>query len=194
MRPLSRDMKDRLFDGYGPLANFAAKIDLAFALEILPYPQLVMARPRQRHRRADDLAGWSRHPAGADARGRVLRGVPRRAATNRCGPELVAVALSVLGDAGRLAAAGGRGFPRHRQRDRPRIQDPRYHRTGDADDRLLDAARAPPRDDAGQPPSVLHELSRGRGRRLFDRWRSAARLGIQGRVHGADLDLRRARQ
>ena len=35
MRPLSRDMKDRLFDGYGPLANFAAKIDLAFALEII---------------------------------------------------------------------------------------------------------------------------------------------------------------
>ena len=35
-------------------------------------PELVMARPCQRHRCADDLAGRSGHPAGADARGRVL--------------------------------------------------------------------------------------------------------------------------
>lgn len=36
LRPLSREMKARLFDGYGPLANFAAKIDMAYALEIIP--------------------------------------------------------------------------------------------------------------------------------------------------------------
>jgi DNA-binding MltR family transcriptional regulator len=36
MRHLSRDMKDRIFDGYGPLSTFAAKIDIAYALEIIP--------------------------------------------------------------------------------------------------------------------------------------------------------------
>jgi hypothetical protein len=36
MRRLSRDMKDRIFDGYGPLSSFAAKIDIAYALEIIP--------------------------------------------------------------------------------------------------------------------------------------------------------------
>jgi hypothetical protein len=43
MRPLSRHMRDRLFEGYGPLATVAAKIDLAYALEIIPkeiYDQL----------------------------------------------------------------------------------------------------------------------------------------------------------
>jgi len=43
MRPLSRAMRDRLFEGYGPLATVAAKIDLAYALEIIPkeiYDQL----------------------------------------------------------------------------------------------------------------------------------------------------------
>jgi hypothetical protein len=36
-RPLSKAMKDRLFDGggYAPLANFAAKIEIAYALEII---------------------------------------------------------------------------------------------------------------------------------------------------------------
>jgi gentisate 1,2-dioxygenase len=34
--------------------------------------QLVLARPRQRHRCADDVARRPRYPAGADARGRVL--------------------------------------------------------------------------------------------------------------------------
>ena len=38
------------------------------------------------------------------------------------------------------------------------------------------------------------QLSRGRGRRLFDGRRRAARLGRQGRVHGSDLDILRARQ
>jgi len=36
MRPLSRRMRDRLFEGYGPLATVAAKIDLAYTLEIIP--------------------------------------------------------------------------------------------------------------------------------------------------------------
>jgi len=43
MRPFSRRMRDRLFEGYGPLATVAAKIDLAYALEIIPneiYDQL----------------------------------------------------------------------------------------------------------------------------------------------------------
>jgi hypothetical protein len=36
-RPLSNTMKDRLFDGggYAPLANFAPKIEIAYALEII---------------------------------------------------------------------------------------------------------------------------------------------------------------
>jgi hypothetical protein len=34
-RPLSQGMKDRLFRGYGPLANLASKIDMAFALNII---------------------------------------------------------------------------------------------------------------------------------------------------------------
>ena len=46
----------------------------------------------------------------------------------------------------------------------------------------------------GASPCLLHELSRGRGRRLFGGGRPAARLGRQGRVHGADLDFLRARQ
>ena len=44
MRPLSRHMRDRLFEGYGPLATVAAKIDLAFAMEIISkeiYDQLI---------------------------------------------------------------------------------------------------------------------------------------------------------
>jgi hypothetical protein len=36
MRRLSRDMKDKIFDGYGPLSTFAGKIDIAYALEIIP--------------------------------------------------------------------------------------------------------------------------------------------------------------
>src|SRR5205823_1925140 len=35
MQPLSREIRDRLFEGYGPLAGFAAKIDLAYALKII---------------------------------------------------------------------------------------------------------------------------------------------------------------
>src|SRR5205807_1537995 len=35
MRPLSGEMKKRLFDGYGPLSSFAAKIDLSYALQII---------------------------------------------------------------------------------------------------------------------------------------------------------------
>jgi DNA-binding MltR family transcriptional regulator len=37
MRHLNRDMKDRIFDGYGPLSSFAAKIDIAYALQIIPH-------------------------------------------------------------------------------------------------------------------------------------------------------------
>lgn len=32
MQLLSRELRDRTFDGYGPLSNFAAKIDIAYAL------------------------------------------------------------------------------------------------------------------------------------------------------------------
>jgi DNA-binding MltR family transcriptional regulator len=35
MRPLSRKIKDRLFEGYGPMANFSPKIDLAYALRVI---------------------------------------------------------------------------------------------------------------------------------------------------------------
>ena len=35
MRKLSRKLTDSLFSGYGPLSSFCAKIDLAFALELI---------------------------------------------------------------------------------------------------------------------------------------------------------------
>jgi DNA-binding MltR family transcriptional regulator len=35
MRPISKRLKARLFDGYGPLSTFSAKIDMAFAFSIL---------------------------------------------------------------------------------------------------------------------------------------------------------------
>jgi hypothetical protein len=34
LRPLNKEMRKRLFDGYGPLSTFAAKIDFAYALDI----------------------------------------------------------------------------------------------------------------------------------------------------------------
>jgi hypothetical protein len=39
MRPLPADMKRKLFDGYGPLASFSAKIDLSYALHIVTKEQ-----------------------------------------------------------------------------------------------------------------------------------------------------------
>jgi hypothetical protein len=35
MRPLKKKMMKRLFSGYGPISTFAAKIDIAFALDII---------------------------------------------------------------------------------------------------------------------------------------------------------------
>jgi DNA-binding MltR family transcriptional regulator len=35
MRTLSGEMKMRLFEGYGPLSSFSAKIDLSYALQII---------------------------------------------------------------------------------------------------------------------------------------------------------------
>lgn len=35
MKPLNREMKRRLFEGYGPLSNFSAKIDIAYALKLI---------------------------------------------------------------------------------------------------------------------------------------------------------------
>lgn len=35
MRPLSSRLRERLFDGYGPLGSLSAKMDLAFALELI---------------------------------------------------------------------------------------------------------------------------------------------------------------
>jgi hypothetical protein len=35
MRPISNRLKAKLFDGYGPLSTFSAKIDMAFAFSIL---------------------------------------------------------------------------------------------------------------------------------------------------------------
>jgi DNA-binding MltR family transcriptional regulator len=36
MQPINCEMKKRLFEGYGPLSGFSAKIDLAYALKIVP--------------------------------------------------------------------------------------------------------------------------------------------------------------
>jgi hypothetical protein len=36
MRTLNRDLKDHLFDGYGPLSTFSAKIDISYALQLIP--------------------------------------------------------------------------------------------------------------------------------------------------------------
>ena len=38
MRPLTRAQEKRLFTGYGPLASFAARADLAYALELVDEP------------------------------------------------------------------------------------------------------------------------------------------------------------
>lgn len=38
MRSLSRKLTDSIFSGYGPLSSFAAKIDLAFAFELIDEP------------------------------------------------------------------------------------------------------------------------------------------------------------
>jgi DNA-binding MltR family transcriptional regulator len=35
LRALTKDLSARLFDGYGPLSSFAAKIDLAYALDLI---------------------------------------------------------------------------------------------------------------------------------------------------------------
>lgn len=35
MRPLSEKMKEKLFDGYGPLSTFASRIDVSYALQII---------------------------------------------------------------------------------------------------------------------------------------------------------------
>lgn len=35
MRALSNNMAERIFDGYGPLSTFSAKIDVAFALDLI---------------------------------------------------------------------------------------------------------------------------------------------------------------
>lgn len=35
MRPLNSEFKTRLFDGYGPLSSFSAKIDLSYAFQII---------------------------------------------------------------------------------------------------------------------------------------------------------------
>ena len=35
LRPLSKKQKERLFDGFGPLASFASKIEIGFALNLL---------------------------------------------------------------------------------------------------------------------------------------------------------------
>jgi gentisate 1,2-dioxygenase len=67
-------------------------------------------------------------------------------------------------------------------------------RTGDADDRLPYAAAEPRREDQGASRCLPHELSRGRRHWIFGGQGPAARLGRQGRLHGADLDVLRARQ
>jgi hypothetical protein len=36
MHSLSRDLKDQLFSGYGPLSTFKAKIDISYALQLIP--------------------------------------------------------------------------------------------------------------------------------------------------------------
>ena len=38
MTPINRELKDRLFRGYGVLSEFAAKIDLVYALHIISKP------------------------------------------------------------------------------------------------------------------------------------------------------------
>jgi DNA-binding MltR family transcriptional regulator len=35
MQPLSKTLKDRLFEGYGPLNSFSSKVDLSYALHII---------------------------------------------------------------------------------------------------------------------------------------------------------------
>ena len=109
-----------------------------------------------------------------------------------CGSHRLPVALPDVGDASRTAAVGGQYH--QRLGDHPRIHQPEHWRTSDANHRLPYAAAASWGEDTGATQCLLHELSRGRGCRLLDHGRPAARLGREGRIHGADLDLLRARQ
>ena len=36
MRPTSQNQRDRLFEGYGPLSSFSAKIEIAYLFELIP--------------------------------------------------------------------------------------------------------------------------------------------------------------
>jgi gentisate 1,2-dioxygenase len=75
-----------------------------------------------------------------------------------------------------------------------RIHQPGDWRAYHADDRVLYPDAAPGTAHPGTPSRLLHELSRGRGLRLLDGGRGEALVGRQGHVHGADVDLPRARQ
>lgn len=62
MRPLSRSLDERLFEGYGPLATLAARADLAYALSLInkdAYDKLTTARRvRNRFAHTDDLVDF----------------------------------------------------------------------------------------------------------------------------------------
>lgn len=47
MMPLSKKLNERLFEGYGPLSSFSAKVDVAFALKVISeeaYRELTLVR------------------------------------------------------------------------------------------------------------------------------------------------------
>src|SRR5262249_17796029 len=47
MRPLGRSIEKQIFDGYGPLSSFSAKIDISYALRIIDkktYDDLTIVR------------------------------------------------------------------------------------------------------------------------------------------------------
>ena len=104
------------------------------------------------------------------------------------------VALPDVGDAGRAAAAGRR---QHGDAGKGIILEYTNRRTGGPVMPTIACHMQllrPGERTQGASPCLLHELSRGRGHRLFGGGGPAARLGRQGRVHGADLDVLRARQ
>ena len=64
MRPMTKAMEARLFQGYGPLSSFAAKCDLAFALDLLSesdYADLqVIRKIRNRFAHAQEIMGFEK--------------------------------------------------------------------------------------------------------------------------------------
>jgi DNA-binding MltR family transcriptional regulator len=64
MRPLTKKMRDRLFEGYGPISSFAARVDIAYAIEIISeedYKALLIIKSiRNKFAHSNEALGFDR--------------------------------------------------------------------------------------------------------------------------------------